>query len=469
MGRVAVVTAAIDEAGNRVGGPSQQGRIYDDFLCTTPSVVTDDVGGGTVIAQPITPNSGAYTPLALTTAAIDTTIQVVSTAGFALGQLVTVYDGVNTVYRFIRGILAGPPRLTLASAIGFIFSSANTQVGNLDQVGVIGGFVTDATFHYLQMTDTGSGRVMPPTLMPTMIAISAIGFMEEGVLVGTRPTVNFIGAISTAVDNPGASRVDVTFAAAFSMLTGALSAAQHGALGAIASAHAFADIANAISDAQHGARGAIANAHAFTDMVAGAISDAQHGVRAIANAHGFAQISGALSAAQHGALGAITSAHAFSDLAGVITDTQHGARTVANAHQYSQIGGYPTLTTATAKLSADVTMTTVSTYYDGPSVSLAAGTWFVEGHVTIQSISDLAPVTAKLWDGTTVSASAQSNMGANGAVEISVSAIVVLGGTTTIKISATVGAGGGGDSIKAAAPTNGAGNNASIINATRVA
>ncbi len=210
MPRIAVVTAAIDEAGNRVGGPTQEARIYDDFGCTVASVVTDDVAGGTTIAQPITPNSGAYTQLALTTAAVDVTIQVASTAGFALGQLVTIFDGANTVYRFIRAILAGPPRLTLASAVGLIFNSANTQVGNLDQVGILGGFVTDSTFHYLQMKDVGSGRVMPPTLLPTMIAISAVAFDEEGALVGTRQTLNFIGLAVNAVDDAGNSRVNVT-------------------------------------------------------------------------------------------------------------------------------------------------------------------------------------------------------------------------------------------------------------------
>jgi hypothetical protein len=47
-----------------------------------------------------------------------------------------------------------------------------------------------------------------------------------------------------------------------------------------------------------------------------------------------------------------------------------------------------------------------ATYFDGPSVALGAGTWYVSGHVTCVDTSNSANYHVKLWDGTTVIASA---------------------------------------------------------------
>lgn len=210
MARVAFLTRVIDEAGNALGGSPTEVRIFDDFGATTATIVTADSAGATTITQPITPNSGTQTSLTVTTAAVDTTITVASTTGFVVGQLIPIYDGTTTKYRWITAILAGPPRLTLESAIGVIFSSSNTSVGNPDMQGVIAGYVPDTTFHYIQTKDVASTRVMPPTLIPTMIGISSVAVQEEGVAAGTRATVNFIGASVTAVDNGPSTRVDVT-------------------------------------------------------------------------------------------------------------------------------------------------------------------------------------------------------------------------------------------------------------------
>lgn len=213
MTRAAFVTRAIDEAGNAVGGSGTEVRIWDDFGATVASVVTDDAAGGTTITQPLVPNSGAQTSLTVTTGTGDTTLTVASTTGFAVGQLVPIYDGTNTRYRFIRAILSGPPRLTIESAIGVVFSNTNTSVGNPDMLGVIGGYVTDTSYHYIQTKDVASTRVMPPTLISSFIGIQSLAILEEGVSAGTRPTLNFIGASVTAVDNAPSTRVDVTISA----------------------------------------------------------------------------------------------------------------------------------------------------------------------------------------------------------------------------------------------------------------
>lgn len=210
MARIGVTLRAWDEAGNAIGGSPTEIRVFDDFDCTAASVVTDDAAGGTTIGQPIIANSGWSTTLAVTTAAVDTTITVASTGTFAVGQRVPIYDGTNTDYRFIRAILAGPPRLTLNAAIGRIYSNANTSVGNLDQVGIWSGFLDDSVYHYIQTKDVGSTRVMPGTLIPVKVGASSVAVQEEAVAAGTRATVNFIGPSVTAVDNAGSARIDVT-------------------------------------------------------------------------------------------------------------------------------------------------------------------------------------------------------------------------------------------------------------------
>jgi hypothetical protein len=131
-------------------------------------------------------------------------------------------------------------------------------------------------------------------------------------------------------------------------------------------------------------------------------------------------------------------------------------------------GSGGTITTAEADLGGDVTMTNANQYYDGPSVSLAAGTWFITGTLTVRAGAANCVLTAQLWDGTTTESSSETRMATSGAqYTISLSGIIVLAGTTTVKLSAASTAGGG--SIFAAAFFNGVGNNASHIRAIKVA
>lgn len=136
------------------------------------------------------------------------------------------------------------------------------------------------------------------------------------------------------------------------------------------------------------------------------------------------------------------------------------ASTVSRSDHVHQLA----LTSQAAALSSNVTLTNASTYYDGPSLSLAAGTWLVTGAVTIGGAAAGTAYTAKLWDGTTVAASgSQTAYGTNNQA-ISVSAIVTLGGATILKISATASATGASMIADA-----GAGNTASHLRAVRIA
>jgi len=133
------------------------------------------------------------------------------------------------------------------------------------------------------------------------------------------------------------------------------------------------------------------------------------------------------------------------------------------------------LTTAEGVLGSDVTMTNANQYYDGPSVSLAAGTWLIIAAITClaQGAGSNLPgnATMKIWDGTTNFASIEGNnyigtMGSPFPIPLTTAVIKTFGGTTTVKASVASGQAGG--TIKATAPDNGAGATASRIEAIKV-
>jgi hypothetical protein len=109
---------------------------------------------------------------------------------------------------------------------------------------------------------------------------------------------------------------------------------------------------------------------------------------------------------------------------------------------YGAPGGGGSLTSSSNYLASDVTMTTNGTYYDGPTLTLAAGTWLLTGSVYVfASSTAIRTWSAKLWDGTD-SPVAEGvwvvvGTGAPGAATIPMSAIVTLGSSTTYKISVT--------------------------------
>lgn len=99
-------------------------------------------------------------------------------------------------------------------------------------------------------------------------------------------------------------------------------------------------------------------------------------------------------------------------------------------------------TTASTILGADVNVATWSgpppPYSDGPSVSLVTGLWFVIGTVLIHKTNAISGWHAvKLWDGTTIYASLEHVFGTStqDVQSFSLSAVVNLGSTTTVKLS----------------------------------
>lgn len=88
--------------------------------------------------------------------------------------------------------------------------------------------------------------------------------------------------------------------------------------------------------------------------------------------------------------------------------------------------GTPVVTSIANTLSGDVTLNNIGTFFDGPSVAQGTvGTWFASGTVTLIDTAGSAQFQVKLWDGTTVIASAQAISSAiNVVVPVSVSGVL---------------------------------------------
>jgi hypothetical protein len=135
--------------------------------------------------------------------------------------------------------------------------------------------------------------------------------------------------------------------------------------------------------------------------------------------------------------------------------------------------GGTTITYQQNQLAADVNLATANTYFDGPSVTLSAGTWLLIGSVLLDGGGGSATqVTSKLWDGTTVAASTETMVYGGGAYDNNpgplTAVVVIASGTPTWKISCANNA-STASKIKAAASDNGAGNNASTLVAIKIA
>jgi hypothetical protein len=130
------------------------------------------------------------------------------------------------------------------------------------------------------------------------------------------------------------------------------------------------------------------------------------------------------------------------------------------------------ITRSSASLSSDVELTTSDTWYDGPSLSLAAGTWLINSHMLgIRTTTTATRFYSRITDKTNHYASgfnmALSNSSQGGTT--SLTAIVTLASTTTIYIQGAASTGSSASLMKAAVPDVGSGNNATTITAIKLA
>jgi hypothetical protein len=119
------------------------------------------------------------------------------------------------------------------------------------------------------------------------------------------------------------------------------------------------------------------------------------------------------------------------------------------------------LTSASNFITADVPMTTANTLYDGPSVSLGAGTWFITSTITVVQ-ANATIVECQIWNGTTIAATSNVSYGGT----LTISGIVAPASTTTYKTSCMGQA--TGQTMKAQTALNSGTNKASGIVALRV-
>jgi hypothetical protein len=130
------------------------------------------------------------------------------------------------------------------------------------------------------------------------------------------------------------------------------------------------------------------------------------------------------------------------------------------------------ITALTAALSADVTLPASNTWYDGPSLTLDAGTWLVAGQITqVRATTTAEVVYGRITDGTVHYASQQAHhASATGAGNaLSMLAIVVVDATTMVRLQCATNAGNALSAMKAALAANSSGNNATQISAIRLA
>lgn len=137
-------------------------------------------------------------------------------------------------------------------------------------------------------------------------------------------------------------------------------------------------------------------------------------------------------------------------------------------HTLAGTGG--SLVTQSSYLGADVPLDDAN-YHDGPSLTLAAGTWLVHGTATLLGRSagnDYFP--CKIWDGaaTTYASGEGSAAGGSGPCCVTLVAQATLAVSTTLTLSAASAFGTGGAAIKAAMPHLAAGNTATRLVALKV-
>ena len=130
------------------------------------------------------------------------------------------------------------------------------------------------------------------------------------------------------------------------------------------------------------------------------------------------------------------------------------------------------ITSSTAALSSDVELTTSDTWYDGPSLSLDAGTWLVITNMLgIRTTTTATRFYSRITDKSTHYASG-FNIGLSSSLQggtTSLNAIITLGSTTSIFLQGAASTGGANSIMKAAVPNLGSGNNATRITAIKLA
>lgn len=218
MARIPVSFIGRVKGGPARGGVARELRFYtDDTLAVAKQLYRRETGAG---QQPLVmyPNAGIPRALAQDRLAADAyvTVAIGQTASYNVGDLIPIYNPTQgTVYRVITAITPATGRIDLDQALGVAFTVANgTMVNATDMEGHVFGWADDATATWLQVTELGSGRVLAPVKVAAAGTPATISVQEEGVVVNTRPAMNFVGPNITVTDDGANNRVVITETAA---------------------------------------------------------------------------------------------------------------------------------------------------------------------------------------------------------------------------------------------------------------
>lgn len=131
---------------------------------------------------------------------------------------------------------------------------------------------------------------------------------------------------------------------------------------------------------------------------------------------------------------------------------------------------YTSLTKESSALSSSVALPVTGTWYDGPSVNISAGTWLITATASFnRSTATLTTWETRLYDGANVLASTGVTTPAlvNFAANASLSAVVSVTASKTIKLQATTNAGAAACLMLSTTVVNGIAK-ATIISAVRI-
>jgi len=163
---------------------------------------------------------------------------------------------------------------------------------------------------------------------------------------------------------------------------------------------------------------------------------------------------------------AVGHTHAWADITSGTPTTLAG---------YGITDAQPAITTTEAVLTAPVDLTSNNTWTDAVTLSLAAGTWLITGHITMQrQVTSATTFMARISDNTSHWASGQqyqaSNVNNNGTT-ITMNRVVTLGATTTVRLQGlcTSGANSTDNRIIAQLSANASGDTSTVLTALRLA
>lgn len=159
----------------------------------------------------------------------------------------------------------------------------------------------------------------------------------------------------------------------------------------------------------------------------------------------------------------------WDDSAGAVAWLEAGSGLSISGTTMTASGGGGSITVSENFLTSATTISSTNTFFDGPSLSLAAGTYLLDAAVTID-VQTSAHFTAKIWDGTTLMSPTVEHFHATsgGQLCFAIPGYAVLGSTTTVKVSVAAN-NGTNNAIDNTGATNSTANKSSYLRATKIA